>query len=90
MVRFENGRFGHQDIGAGTIAGYLLPKQGTQAPLGPVAFDGVAHLFPGNERHAGFRALSEKENEPGGMPDLVGTLVDPVELTLLCEVGKAV
>ncbi len=90
MVRFENGRLGHQDVGTGTIAGYPFPKQGTQAPFCPVAFDGVADLFPGDECHTGFRAFSEKEDEPGSMPDLVGTLVDPVELTLLREMGKAV
>ena len=90
MVRFENGRLGHQDVGSGTIAGYPFPKQGAQAPFGPVTFDGIADFFPGNERHSGFRAFSEKEDEPGSMPDLVGTLVDPVELTLLREVGKAV
>ncbi len=90
MLRFENSRLGHQDVGSGAIAGELSAEQGTQAPLGPVATHGVADLFPGDKRHTAFRTFPEKEDKPGGVPNLVGALVDPVELTLLREMGKAV
>jgi hypothetical protein len=56
-----------------------------QEPFGPVAPDGVAHLFPGDEGDTGLGAFLEKEDEPGGVPDLVRPLVDAVELTLAGE-----
>jgi len=84
-VGFEDRGFGHEDVGAGSESGEGFDEEGAQEPFGPVAPDGVAHLFPGDERDLRVGAFPEKEDEPGGMPDFVGPLVDAVELTLAGE-----
>ncbi len=90
IVRLDDRGFGDQNIGPRTVVADSIGKKGPEATFSPIAFDSVSHLFPGDKRHTAFRTFAEKEDEPGGMPDLVGALVDPVELTLLREVGKAV
>jgi hypothetical protein len=85
VIGFEYGSFGDEDIGAVIDLGKGLDEKSAQAAFGPIALDGVAHFFPGDESDAIFVASPEKEDEPGGMPDFVGPLVDAVELTLAGE-----
>ena len=79
----EDRRFGDEDVSSGTIKGDSLLEKSPETALGPVALDRLAYLFPGDESDTVPGRFLIEEDKPGSVPNLVGTAVDAVELTLL-------
>ena len=87
--RFEDGGFCYEDIGARTEIVECLDEECAKQAFGPVTLDGFAYFFPRDEGDAVVVGPAKKENEPGGMPDLVRPLVDAIELPLDGKTAKA-
>jgi hypothetical protein len=85
----EDRPFGHQDIAPGSIVDNPVLKERPEASFRTVARDGFAHLFSCDKGDTGLGAFLIKEDKPGGVPDFVGTTIDPVEVTLLRDPSES-